>query len=139
MDELIQVRNDFVSLTEIKTDHPIFEIFRQSGRLSSTRFFSYFRSTPREQSSVLARFADGAPALVESAHGKGKLLFFARDGSLLGRDERAFVPLEHALLEPERWAEIDAQAFEAPLAVETPSVWLEPLGVRPLKGVEPAS
>jgi hypothetical protein len=77
LDELVQARSDFVTLTEIKTDHPIFEIFRQSGRLTSTRFFSYFRSTPREQSSVLARFADGAPALVESAHGKGKILFFA--------------------------------------------------------------
>lgn len=74
--EQVQARNDFVAMSEIKTDHPVFEDFRQSGRVSSTRFFGYFRSTPSEKSSVLARFADGSPALIEGAHGKGKILVF---------------------------------------------------------------
>lgn len=76
LDEQTLDRGDFAALSEFKTDHPVFEVFRQSGRVSSTRFFGYFRSTPREQASVLARFTDGSPALIEASHGKGKILQF---------------------------------------------------------------
>jgi hypothetical protein len=74
--EAVQLRGDHVALSEIKTDHPIFEVFRQSGRLASARVFGYHRSTPREGASVLARFEDGSPALVESATGGGKVLLY---------------------------------------------------------------
>lgn len=76
LDAPVQLRNDFVAMSEVKIDHPIFEVFRQSGRLSATRVFGYFRSTPREKSSVLARFEDGSPALVETSRGNGKVLLF---------------------------------------------------------------
>jgi hypothetical protein len=68
--------SDYVAMSEIKTDHPIFEVFKQSGRLASARVFGYHRAVPREQASVLARFEDGNPALIEVTHGSGKILLF---------------------------------------------------------------
>lgn len=72
----VQLRGDFVSMSEIKTDHPIFAVFRQSGRLSSARVFGYHRVIPTEKAAVLARYEDASPALVESALGAGKILLF---------------------------------------------------------------
>jgi len=86
LDAPVQLRNDFVAMSEIKIDHPIFEVFRQSGRLSATRFFGYFRSSPREQSSVLARYEDGSPALVETAKGNGKVLLLTSTLDALWND-----------------------------------------------------
>ena len=67
---------DYVTMSEIKTDHPIFEVFRKSGRLSSARVFGYHRATPREGAGVLARYEDGNPALIEATQGTGKILLF---------------------------------------------------------------
>jgi len=67
---------DYVTMSEIKTDHPIFEVFRQSGRLASARVFGYHRATPREGAAVLARYEDGNPALIEATQGSGKILLF---------------------------------------------------------------
>ena len=74
--ETVQVKNDYVTLSDIKTDHPVFEVFRQSGRLAAARVFGYHRATPTEKASVLARFEDGSPALAESSLGSGKVLVF---------------------------------------------------------------
>jgi VWA domain-containing protein/aerotolerance regulator-like protein len=76
LEEAVQLRGDYVSMSEIKTDHPIFEVFRQSGRLSAARVFGFHRAVPREQASVLARFENGNPALIESSHGSGRVLLF---------------------------------------------------------------
>lgn len=69
--------NESVAITEVKFDHPIFEIFRESGRLSSAHVVGYVRSEPQVNATVLARFEDGSPALVESRSGKGRVLLFA--------------------------------------------------------------
>lgn len=71
-----ELRGNYVALSEIKADHPIFEIFRQSGRLASAKVFGYQRAQPRENATVLARYEDGSPALIETTHGKGKILLF---------------------------------------------------------------
>ncbi|MCI0661945.1 MAG: BatA domain-containing protein [Acidobacteria bacterium] len=76
LEDTVQLRGDYVVMSEIKTDHPIFEVFKQSGRLSAARVFGYHRVTPRPEASVLARFEDGNPALIESSHGSGKILLF---------------------------------------------------------------
>lgn len=65
-----------VAITEVKFDHPIFEVFQESGRLASANVIGYFRSEPRQNSSVLARFEDGSPALVEARTGRGRVLLF---------------------------------------------------------------
>ena len=67
---------DYAVMSEIKTDHPIFEVFKRSGRLATARVFGYFRATPNEGAGVIARFEDGSPALIEATRGGGKLLLF---------------------------------------------------------------
>ena len=76
--EAVQTKsNESVAITEVKFDHPIFEIFRESGRLSSAHVVGYARSEPQANAAVLARFEDGSPALAESRSGKGRVLLFA--------------------------------------------------------------
>lgn len=65
-----------VAITEVKFDHPIFEVFQESGRLASANVIGYFRSEPNQNAAVLARFEDGSPALVERRTGKGRVLLF---------------------------------------------------------------
>jgi len=75
--EVVQKPNESVAITQVKFDHPIFEIFRESGRLSSAHVIGYVRSEPKSNAAVLARFEDGSPALVESRSGKGRVLLFS--------------------------------------------------------------
>jgi len=65
-----------VAITNVKFDHPIFEVFQESGRLAAAHVIGYFRSEPAATATVLARFEDGSPALVESRTGKGRVLLF---------------------------------------------------------------
>jgi len=70
-------RGEEILISEVKTDHPVFEIFRGNGRLAAARFTGYHRSQPVPNSSVIARFEDGSPALIEATAGtKGKVLLF---------------------------------------------------------------
>jgi hypothetical protein len=64
------------AITNVKFDHPIFEVFQQSGRLAAANVVGYFRSDPHQNATVLARFEDGSPALLESTVGKGRVLLF---------------------------------------------------------------
>ncbi len=68
--------SDFVAMSEIKTDHPIFEVFKRSGRLALAHFFGYVRAIAEPGAGVIARFEDGNPALIEATRGAGKLLLF---------------------------------------------------------------
>jgi uncharacterized membrane protein len=68
--------SESLALTDIKFDHPIFEVFRESGRLGAARVFGYLRVEPKPGAAVLARFEDGSPALVEGNAGKGRVLLF---------------------------------------------------------------
>ena len=63
-------------MSEIKTDHPIFDVFKRSGRLATARVFGYVRAAANEGAGVIARFEDGSPALIEATRGGGKLLLF---------------------------------------------------------------
>ena len=64
------------AITNVKFDHPIFEVFQQSGRLAAANVVGYFRSKPSANATILARFEDGSPALLESTLGKGRVLLF---------------------------------------------------------------
>ena len=64
------------AITNVKFDHPIFEIFQESGRLAAANVLGYFRSEPRVNAAVLARFEDGSPALLEATSGKGRVMMF---------------------------------------------------------------
>lgn len=75
--EPVQTRpNESLAITDIKFDHPIFEVFRDSGRLAAARVFGYLRGDAKPNTSVLARYEDGSPALVEGRAGKGRVILF---------------------------------------------------------------
>jgi hypothetical protein len=65
-----------VAISDVKFDHPIFEVFREGGRLTAAHINGYLRTEPRANATVLARYEDGSAALVESAVGKGRVLLF---------------------------------------------------------------
>ena len=58
--------------------HPVFESFRapRSGDFSSARVYTYRAVTPQPAGQVLARFDDGAPALMERRVGLGKVVLW---------------------------------------------------------------
>jgi hypothetical protein len=75
--EAVQTKpGESTSITSVKFDHPIFEVFQQSGRLASAQVIGYYRSEPHNNITVLARFEDGSPALLESLPDKGRVLMF---------------------------------------------------------------
>lgn len=77
LSEAVQTKaGETVAISEVKFDHPIFDVFQQSGRLAAAHVIGYFRSQPAANAAVLARFEDGSPALVESRTGKGRVLLF---------------------------------------------------------------
>ena len=73
--EAVQTKaGESVTMTNVKFDHPIFEVFQESGRLAAAHVIGYFRSEAAPTASVLARFEDGSPALLESRTGIGRVL-----------------------------------------------------------------
>ena len=77
------------------------------------------------------------PNVLYSALGapERKIVFLMSDSRVLALDESAFVPLDSALVAAEPWTFLPATALEETLETETPTLWLEPLGFLPLRGV----
>ncbi len=80
--------DDFVLMTDIRTDHPIFQPFGKphSGTFSGARFYDYTRIDPGTGAEVLARFDNGDPALVSIKIDKGRILIFASSADDTGND-----------------------------------------------------
>jgi hypothetical protein len=104
------------TLAWIDYDHPVFDVFNapRSGDFATARFLRYRRLTVRADSArrtgagadtasrshVLARFDDGAPALVEQRVGRGKLLVWASTLDSYWNDlslQPVFLPFVHQL------------------------------------------
>jgi FtsH ternary system domain X7 len=68
----------------------------------------------------------GAPA--------DRAVFFWPNGQAAALPLDAFVPLETALCEGHSWAPVAVEQIENVFAEEVPTVWLESLGISPLKG-----
>ena len=82
-------------------DHPVFEAFQgaRSGDFSRAAFFRA-RSLDPTDGRVLARFDDGAPALVEGRRGKGRILVWATGMDRLWNDlplHSVYLPFVHRL------------------------------------------
>ena len=67
-----------------------------------------------------------------------KIVFLMADSRVLALDDSAFVPLDSALLAPEPLTALPASELAELLETEIPTLWLEPLGLAPLRGAEPA-
>ena len=116
------------SFGEVSLEHPVFAPFRDAAAgLGTARFLRYARVVPLEGSQVLARFDDGAPALVEQAHGSGRFLLVAAPLDNLTGD----FPLQPAFLPfLRRLAVYGAGHQVAPLWHITGETGIVPSGVR---------
>jgi len=103
--------------TFFRREHP--SIFVPSG----------YEVAPRVRPDMLFA-ALGAPA--------DRIVFLRPGQAPLAVLRDGFSPLESALLEAERWAPLSSASFESQLSAEIPTVWLDPLGFRPLGKAEPA-
>ena len=82
---------------------PIFEPFRapRSGDFSGARFYSYRAVTLSKDAQILARFDDGAPALVGRRIGNGRVLVWTSSLDLAGNDlpiKSVFLPFVHRMV-----------------------------------------
>lgn len=78
--------------------HPAFRLTGGAGTLGNVAFRRTVLLTPGPSASVVARFTDGTPALVDEPAGQGRVLVFASDLNEQWNDlpvQPAFVPFVH--------------------------------------------
>jgi hypothetical protein len=120
-------------LVGLEYGHPVFEPFRapRSGDFSAARFYGYRMLTPQPGATVLARFEDGTPALVERQVGAGRMMVWGSSVDIDWNDlpvKPVFLPFVHQLArhlgayrEPEPWLTVGevldpARALPSPAA-----------------------
>ncbi len=96
--------SEFVTLSDIQRDHPVFAPFKVTGvaALNAVRFYGYWEIEPHPDSTVLARFSSGAPALAERQVGEGHVLLFASSLNRVWSDfpiHSSYVPLWQELVQ----------------------------------------
>jgi len=90
-------------LGALEYGNKIFEPFRapRSGDFSGARFYSYRAVTPAKDAQIIARFDDGAAALVERRVGNGRVLVWTSSLDLQGNDlplKAVFLPFVHRMV-----------------------------------------
>jgi len=85
----------------IEFSHPVFELFRapRSGDFSAARFYQY-RAVTQPAGQVLARYDDGAPALMERKTGAGRVLLWTSTLDMDWSDipvKPVFLPFVHTM------------------------------------------
>jgi hypothetical protein len=145
-------RGDTARVGTLEYDHPVFEAFRapRSGDFATAQFFGY-RSvasgspdTAGDRARVLARFDTGAPALLETSSGRGRVLLWTSTLDLSWNDlplKPVFLPFVHravrhlaAYAAPALWHTVgqvvDPSSARAQGAEEVERVALAPSGGR---------
>jgi len=96
---------DGLALTELETSRPPLAAFAspRAGDLMTPRFVSARELGLADDARVteLARFEDGTPALLERAHGRGRVILFNTDAGARWSDlvrRPVYVPLVHRLI-----------------------------------------
>jgi len=89
-------------LGALEYGHPVFDLFRapRSGDFSAARFYGY-RGVDGAPTQVLARFDDGAPALMERRTGAGRALLWMSTLDLGWNDlpvKPVFLPFVHTMM-----------------------------------------
>ena len=132
------------TLAYLDYDHPVFELFRRprSGDFASARFLRYRKLRAEDKASVLARFDDGNPALVETRLGAGRVLVWSSSLDTLWNDfplQPVFLPFLHRLVahaagyaERPSWRQV-GNVLELPALAKGRWVGLEPLAERGLR------
>jgi uncharacterized membrane protein len=132
-------------LGAVEYGHPVFEVFRapRSGDFAAARFYGYRGVTPGPGAQVLARFDDGAPALLERKTGTGRVLMWTSSVNTYWNDfavKPVFLPTIHRIMrylsgykDPTPWRTV-GEVLEAPDATRSPKasarVVLSPSGQR---------
>ncbi len=136
-------------LGALEYGNPIFEPFRapRSGDFSGARFYTYRAVTPAKDAQIIARFDDGAAALIERRVGNGRVLLWTSTLDLQGNDlplKSVFLPFVHRMVttlasyaDRPAWLTV-GDVLEAPRAAPvpgatrqvTPRVVLTPSGER---------
>ena len=101
LDETVRSRG-YALISQVKTDHPIFNAFSGSGRLTSTRVYAYHRATPHEGTLTIAALDDASPIVVEGSAGRGKVLLVTTTLDTTWNDlplTPMFLPLVRQMLE----------------------------------------
>ncbi|MEW6129824.1 MAG: BatA domain-containing protein [Acidobacteriota bacterium] len=102
LSDVAQTRGGYALMSQIKADHPVFSPFSKSGRLTSTRVYSYHRVELKETAAVLAALDDGSPVLIEGLAGRGKVLLMTTTLDTAWNDlplTPMFLPLVRQMLE----------------------------------------
>jgi hypothetical protein len=143
--EAVQLqRGESVAMTALKSSHPVFEVFREGGRMPAARVYGYQRAEPRAGASVLASFEDGSPALVESGAGAGRVLMYTSTLGMAWSDlplSPVYLPLVQQMVRYLGEREVSAwhrlgQAFAVAKGTEgTPPAVDTPSGARMKQGV----
>jgi hypothetical protein len=131
--------------------HPALEVFRapRSGDFAAAHFYGYRAVTPAAGSQILARYDDGAPALLERKTGSGRVMLWTSSVDTSWNDlavRPVYLPLIHRMLrylgdyrQPSPWRTVgevvDAPAAANGASAEGTRVALTPSGQRvPLDG-----
>jgi hypothetical protein len=90
------------ALGGLEYGHAIFEPFRapRSGDFSAARFYGYRSVTPTKDAQILARFDDGAPAVLETMVGLGRIVLWTSTLDLFWNDlplKPVYLPFVHQL------------------------------------------
>ena len=123
-------------LGALEYGHPIFELFRapRTGDFSAARFYGYRAITPGVDARVLARFDDGAPALVERTIGSGRVVLLASTVDLFWNDlavKPVFLPFVHRVVR-------HLSAYREPRPWRTVGEVVDPLALDPGSRTEAA-
>ena len=97
-----RTRDAGATVASVDYGHPVFELFSapRSGDFSTAHVFRYRQLAAPGDSGVIARFDDGAPALVEKAAGGGKVVMWASSVDEYWTDlplQPVFLPFVHEL------------------------------------------
>jgi hypothetical protein len=95
-------RGEAGRLVGLEYGHTVFEPFRapRSGDFSAARFYGYRAVTPQPGAGILARFDDGAPALLERRAGAGRVLLWTSSLAIEWSDlplKPVFLPFVHQM------------------------------------------
>ncbi len=98
-----RTRGSAATVGGLEYGHAVFEPFRapHSGDFSAARFYSYRSVTAAKEAQTLARYDDGAPALLERTVGRGRVLLWTSTLDLLWNDlalKPVYLPFMHQLI-----------------------------------------